>query len=96
MERKKEKKIGSILDEFVRANNLQKGLAEYRISKGWSELLGRSVSMATKSMFIKDRKLIVKLHSSVMRNELSMIRSDLTKRLNEYAGADILDDVIFR
>lgn len=96
MERKKEKKIGSILDDFVRANNLQRGLAEYRISKGWSELLGKSVSMATKSMFIKDRKLIVKLHSSVMRNELSMIRTDLTKRLNEYAGADVLDDVIFR
>jgi len=96
MDRKKEQKIGSLLDEFVRANNLQKGLAEYRISKGWGELLGRSVAMSTKSMFIKDRKLFVKLHSSVMRNELSMIKQDLIRRLNEYAGADVLDDVILR
>ena len=96
MERKREKKIGSLLDEFVRANNLQKGLAEYRIEKSWGELLGRNVAMATRSLYIKDRKLIVKLHSSVLRNELTMIKSDLIRRLNESAGSEVIDDVVLR
>jgi hypothetical protein len=96
MERKKEKKIGSLLDEFVRANNLHHGLAEYRITKGWGELLGKSVAMATTSIYIKERKLFVKLHSSVYRNELIMIKEDLIRRLNEIAGADVIDDVIIR
>ncbi|MEX0987865.1 MAG: DUF721 domain-containing protein [Bacteroidales bacterium] len=96
MERKQEKKISSVLDEFVRANNLQKGLAEYRISKSWSELLGKNAAMATKSLYIKDRKLFVQLHSSVLRNELSMIKTDLIRRLNQAAKADVIDDIILR
>jgi len=96
MERKREKKIGSLLDEFVRVNNLQKGLAEYRIEKSWNELLGRNVAMATRSLYIKDRVLFVKLHSSVLRNELTMIKADLIRRLNESAGSEVIDDVILR
>lgn len=96
MERKKEKKIGSLLDDFVRANNLQQGLAEYRVTKAWSTLLGKSVAMATKSLYVKDRKLFVKIHSSVMRNELTMIKSDIIRRLNESAGTNVIDDVIIR
>lgn len=96
MERRQEKKIGSLLDEFVRANNLQKGLAEYRIQKSWNELLGKSVALSTKSMYIKDRVLFVKLHSSVIRNELALIKDDLIRRLNESAGAEVIDDVVIK
>ncbi|MCF8346269.1 MAG: DUF721 domain-containing protein [Bacteroidales bacterium] len=96
MERKREKKIGSLLDDFVRANNLQQGLAEYRVTKGWNELLGKSVAMATRSIYIRDRKLFVKLHSSVMRNELTMIKEDIIKRLNETAGYEVIDDLVIR
>ena len=96
MERRQEKKIGSLLDEFVRKNNLQKGLAEYRIQKSWNELLGKSVALSTKSMYIKDRILFVKLHSSVIRNELTLIKDDLIRRLNESAGAEVIDDVVIK
>jgi hypothetical protein len=96
MERRKEKKLNSLLDDFVRANNLSRGLAEYRITKGWHSLLGKSVSLATKSLYIKNRKLFVQLHSSVMRNELLLIKEDVIRRLNEEAGSEIIDDLVTR
>ena len=96
MERKSEQKIGSLLDQFIRANRLEKGLAEYRIRKAWNELLGVSVSRATQSLYIKDKILFVKLHSSVMRNELSMMKSEIIPRLNEEAGSEILEDIIIK
>jgi predicted nucleic acid-binding Zn ribbon protein len=96
MERKQEKRIGSLLDEFVKSNNLQKGLAEYRITKAWNELLGKRVALATKSLYIKDHKLFVSLHSSVLRNELSMIKDDLIRRLNEAARAEVITDIVIR
>jgi hypothetical protein len=52
--------------------------------------------MATKSIYVKDRKLFVKIHSSVMRNELTMIKPDIIRRLNETAGSEVIDDVIIR
>ena len=96
MERKSEQKIGSLLDEFIRVNRLEKGLAEYRVKKAWNELLGISVSRATQSLYINNKILFVKLHSSVLRNELSMMKSDIIIRLNESAGRDIIEDIIIK
>ncbi len=96
MKRKEVKKIGSLLDAFVKANHLEEGLAEYRIVKSWRELLGVSVSKKTKSLVIKNRKLIVTLHSSVVRNELMMIKDTLIQRLNDEAGMDVIDDIILK
>ena len=96
MERKKEQKLDSILDAFVRSNNLQQGLSEYRVTKGWGELLGKNVALATRSIYVKEGKLFVKLHSSVLRNELTMIKDDLIRRLNEYAGSEVITDVVIR
>lgn len=96
MERRYEKKIGSLLNDFMRANNLQQGYGEYKIKKSWNELLGKQVAKTTKSLYIKERKLFVKLHSSVMRNELTMMKDEILIRLNETAGGNIIDDIIIR
>ena len=96
MERKEAKKIGSLLDEFVRANNLEKGLAEYRLMKAWHNLLGKGISRSTRKMYIRDRKLFVTLYSSVARDELSMMKDELLRRLNEASGRHTIDDIIFR
>jgi predicted nucleic acid-binding Zn ribbon protein len=96
MKRKEIRRIDSLLDQFVRANKLEKGLAEYRLIKSWNELLGIMVAKKTKSLYIRDRKLFVTLHSSVVRNELEMMKDDLILRLNEAAGMKIIDDVVLR
>ena len=96
MERKSEKKIGSLLDEFIRANHLEQGLAEYRLKKAWNDLLGLSVSKATQSLYVRDGILFVKLYSSVLRNELTMLKGDILVRLNEAAGRDVISDIIIK
>jgi len=44
MKRKEIQKIDSLLQSFVKTNNLEKGLAEYRLIKSWKDLLGITVS----------------------------------------------------
>ena len=96
MERKEVKKISSLLEDYVKAHNLGDGLAEYRLKRSWQELLGVSVGNKTKSLAIRNRKLIVHLYSSVIRNELLMMKEALIARLNEEAGKEIIDDIILR
>jgi predicted nucleic acid-binding Zn ribbon protein len=96
MERKDVRKIDSLLEQFVKANGLDRGLAEYRLMKSWKDLLGITVAKKTKSLRIKNRKLFVTLHSSVVRNELSMMKDSLIPKLNEAAGMDVIDDVVLR
>ncbi len=96
MERKEVRKIDSLLQQFVKSNRLEKGLAEYRLMKSWKDLLGITVAKKTKSLKIQNRKLFVTLHSSVVRNELSLIKESLIPKLNEAAGMDVIDDVVLR
>lgn len=96
MERKDVKKIDSLLHQFVKAHGLERGLAEYRLMKSWKDLLGITVAKKTKSLRIQNRKLFVTLHSSVVRNELSMMKEALVPKLNEAAGMDVIDDVVLR
>jgi predicted nucleic acid-binding Zn ribbon protein len=96
MERKDVKKIDSLLHQFVKAHGLERGLAEYRLMKSWKDLLGITVAKKTKSLRIQNRKLFVTLHSSVVRNELSMMKDALVPKLNEAAGMDVIDDVVLR
>ncbi len=96
MERKDFKKIDTLLHQFVKANGLERGLAEYRLMKSWKDLLGITVAKKTKSLRIKNKKLYVTLHSSVVRNELSLMKDSLIPKLNEAAGMDVIDDVVLR
>jgi hypothetical protein len=96
MERKPEQKIGSLLDAFLKANKLEEGMAEFRLKRAWGELLGKSVSRATKDMYVKDAILFVRMHSSVLRSEIHLIKGDLIRRLNEAAGKEIIKDIVVR
>lgn len=96
MERKEVKKIGTLVDEFVKTHRLEEGLAEYRLKKSWKKLLGTGISRKTKSLVIKNRRLIVTIQSSVIRNELMMMKDTLIPRLNAEAGHDVIDDIVFK
>jgi len=96
MERKDFKKMDTLLQQFVKAHGLERGLAEYRLMKSWKDLLGITVAKKTKSLRIKNKKLYVTLHSSVVRNELSLMKDSLIPKLNEAAGMDVIDDVVLR
>ena len=96
MDKKETRKIDSLLQQFVKEHNLERGLAEYRLIKSWKDLLGITIAKRTKELKIKRRKLYVTLHSSVVRSELAMIKDSLIPKLNEAAGMDVIDDIVLR
>jgi predicted nucleic acid-binding Zn ribbon protein len=96
MERKEARPIGSLLHQFLRSTKLEEGYAEYKLKKSWNTLLGVTVARKTKSLQIRKRKLYVTLHSSVVRNELEMMKDTLLPRLNEAAGMNVIDEIILR
>jgi len=58
--------------------------------------MGRTISRATKNIYIKDRKLFVVISSSVIRNELYMLKQEIVKKLNQRVGEEIITDLILK
>ena len=96
MERTKIRKVSDILKDFLRENKLDIRLKERQIIESWEDLMGKTISRATKKIYIKETKLFVVVSSSVIRNELHMLKTDIVKKLNERAGEDIITELVLR
>ena len=89
--------LGSILKEILHENSMLKSkIAEQRVLRDWKELLGEGVSMYTSNLYFKRGVLFVQLDSSVLRAELMMNKKNLIDKLNDYAGMEILRDIVLR
>ena len=88
--------IKDIIAAYLKENNLDRKLNEQQMIRLWYEVTGKMVARATKSVEIRNRKMIVELRSSVVRNELSMIRDGLISELNQRFDKPLIDDIIFR
>ncbi len=96
MRRSKTANISEIISALLKEQGLEGKLEENRLINSWEDLLGRSVAKVTRNIYIRERTLFVSLTSSVVRNELMMIRDEIIKRLNERAGRDVIDRIELR
>ena len=96
MRKNNTQKIDDIVQEYLKALNIDGKLKEVRLIRSWDEIVGKTIARSTREIFIKDRKLFVKLNSSIIRNELFLLRDGLRKALNDKAGEILIDEIILK
>jgi len=87
--------IAQALSEALDEYNIGGKLKEARIIAAWPEVLG-PLARPADELYIKNKVLFVNLSSSVIRSELTMMRSTLVRRLNEKAGEEVIRDIVLR
>ncbi len=88
--------LGDIIDEYLKDSGLHGRLKEREIVAQWDDIVGKLVARTTQSVYIRDRKMFVTIRSSVVKNELSLIRDGLTQEINRRAGYQMIDEIIIR
>lgn len=97
MKRTNAQPIGELLQAFYKENpELQQKILEIRVQRAWGELLGPMIMQSTQNMYVKNGIMHVFLKSAVLRSELILNKERLLKSLNEYAGAEVLQDIRIR
>jgi hypothetical protein len=96
MRRSKTISIAEAIKDYTREMNLDGKLNEAGVINSWEEIVGRAISSRTSRMYIKDHVLFVHLNSSVVRNELVMLRQAILEKLNGKAGTEVIKDIVFR
>ena len=94
--RSQTRSIKDVLHDFLKENRLDRKLDEQEMIRLWYEITGKMVARATKSVYIKNRKMFVSIESSVIRNEISMIREGLLKELNSRFNEALIDEIILK
>ena len=76
--------------------NLGDKLTEVGVINSWEETVGKAISSRTTKIYIRDHILYVHLSSSVVRNELLMLREALREKLNRKAGTEVIKEIVLR
>jgi hypothetical protein len=90
------KPLGDIVTRLMKAYQLDDKLLEVEVLSKWEEMMGKAVASRTRSISIKEKKLILELDSSVMREELLFGKNIIIERINKYAEKQIVTDVYFK
>jgi predicted nucleic acid-binding Zn ribbon protein len=95
MSRNNDKTIKEAINDLLDSYRLRKKFDETSLIAAWPELMGTAISNRTKQLYINDRKLFLRVESSVIKNELLMMQTQIIKRLNEKAGHEVIVSIVF-
>ena len=85
--------IKDIMQDVLGENKLQKGIDLVAIKEAWVEVMGNGVNSYTKDIQFKNGILLVKLTSSVLREELSYGKDKIVHLLNENLHKTLIKSV---
>ena len=95
MIRKKEQKLGSLLQHFLREQGLETPLNEYRAVQIWPEIVGPAISRYVGKVFIMNCIMYVQIRSAALRENLTHQRTILAQRVNQQIGAQVVNEIRF-
>ena len=93
MFKRKVQPLDEILQRVLRDGGLETPLMQRRLVDAWPIVVGETVNKYTGDRYIRNQTLFVKITNPALRQDLSMMRTQLVKRLNEQVGSLVITDV---
>lgn len=95
MRRTNDKSLKEAIEQMMQVYKIKRKFDETGIIAQWPELVGKSVANRTKELFIHDKKLFLRIESSVIKNELMQMRMQIMDKINNEAKSILVEEIIF-
>jgi predicted nucleic acid-binding Zn ribbon protein len=89
-------KISDVIGEYLHELRIDRKLKEVNLVSQWETMMGRTVALRTNRIYIRNRILYIHVTSSVLKNELLMMRQEIINKLNENAGEKLIEQLVIR
>ena len=86
--------ISALMKDVIKENKLTKGINQISVKEAWAKLMGNGVLSYTSKVELTGKTLVVKLKSSVLREELSYGKEKIIKMMNEELGEALISKII--
>lgn len=94
MKRSNEQSLKQAVDRMVDAFGMRQKMDELDITSSWDNVVGAMVARHTVSVRLRRGKLVVRVDSAPLRQELGFMRDALKEILNKRAGKQVVDEII--
>jgi hypothetical protein len=95
MGRTNDKSLKEAIEQMLQVYKIKRKYDETGIKASWPELVGKSVANRTKEIYIHDKKLFLRIESSVIKNELLLMRAQIIEKINAEAKGVLVEEIIF-
>jgi len=82
--------------KLLRTKRNEAGYFKARTKMVWEKFFGKHVADNTRDMMVRNRKLYVYVNNAPLRNQLTMVREGIRKRLNDEFGEEYLIEVVIK
>ena len=88
--------MDELVEMYLEEMGLSRQFKEREVCQVWPDVVGGMIASRTKSIRITDGKIFVSFTSSVVKNEILMVKEGLIKALNDRIGSDVVkDNIVF-
>lgn len=95
MRKANDKSLKEAIEQMLNVYKIKRRYDETAIVTAWPDLVGKSVANRTKELFIKDKRLFLRIESSVIKNELLMMRNQIIQKINDDAKTELVVEIVF-
>ncbi len=96
MRRTNDHTLKDAIKHLLNAYKLKGKILETRLLGEWETLVGDTVAKYTDDLYVREKKLYIKVSNATVRQELLYSKDELLKQLNSFAGEMALEDIIVR
>ena len=95
MRKTNDKYLKEALEQMLKVYKIKRRFDETAIVAHWPNFVGKAVANRTKEIYVHDKKLFLRIESSVIKNELLLMRTQIIENINTEAGEELITDIIF-
>lgn len=88
--------LGQVLQNALKASNIDIDLGLYRLWQHWDDLVGPAIARNARPAAIKGNLLLVNVSSAPWMQQLQYLKGELTQKLNGAFDQEIVTDIRFQ
>lgn len=92
---KRTKPLDQSIGEFFKKNRLDGKFSEAFIQSEWRNIVGDMIANQTTSLYVNGHRLVLKINSAPLRNELLMSKRLLLKNIADVTGNNKITELVF-
>ena len=87
--------LGEAFQDLLKSYRIEDTYQEKVLLASWPKLMGKTIADRTGNLYIKDKKLFVKITSGPVKKELQLNKSKVIALIESEVGKGIVDEVVF-
>lgn len=92
----KTQKLDELVALVLKQMGLDRKFKECEVSELWLQVVGKLIASKTKNIYMTEGKLFVSFTSSVVKNEILMVKEGIIAALNDRLGEKVVKEMIIK